>query len=114
MGAAVQELRELYHDGTMATVTWLRAHGQLADARTKPGRDTSLQQIIRSGAYAVRLAAIDYLTKRSSAAPDQDGVIDNYNDNEADAYTTEGDDNDGDDDESTDEGAGETDKDEYE
>lgn len=27
VGAAVQELRELYHGGTMSTVTWLRAHG---------------------------------------------------------------------------------------
>lgn len=69
---------------TMATVTWLRAHGQLADALTKPGRDTPLQQTIGSGAYAVRLAATDYLTKRSSAAPDQDGVTENYYDDEAD------------------------------
>lgn len=75
VGAAVQELRELYHGGTLATVTWLRAHGQLADVLTKPGRDTPLQHTIRTGAYAVRLADNDFLTKRSSAAPRHDGVM---------------------------------------
>ena len=38
VGAAVQELRESYHGGALATVTWLRARGQLADALTKAGR----------------------------------------------------------------------------
>lgn len=41
-------------------------------------------------------------------------IIENYYDDAADAYTTEGDDNDGDDDDNTDDRAGETDKDEYE
>lgn len=77
-GAAVQELRELYRGGTMSTVTWLRAHGQVADALTKPGRGTPLQQTIRTGAYAVRLAATYYPTKLSSAAPGEDGVIEHH------------------------------------
>lgn len=77
VGAAVQELRELYQNGTLSTVTWLRAHGQLADALTKAGRDTPLQRTIRTGAYAVRLADTDFLTKRSTAAPEHDGVMDN-------------------------------------
>lgn len=71
----------------MATVTRLRAHGQLADALTKPGRDTPLQQTIRTGAYAVRLATTDYLTKRSSAAPEQDGVIENYKNDDSNVTT---------------------------
>lgn len=76
VGAAVQELREMYHQGTMATITWLRAHGQLADALTKHGRETPLQHTIRTGTYGVRLANTDYLTKRSAAAPDQEGIMD--------------------------------------
>jgi len=43
VGAAVQELRNFYHGGTLATVTWLRARGQLVDALTKAGRNTPLQ-----------------------------------------------------------------------
>lgn len=77
VGAAVQELRAIYHDGTIGTVTWLRAHGQLADALTKPGRATPLQRTVLSGAYAVRLEDTDYLTKRSTAAPSQVGLVDN-------------------------------------
>jgi len=69
VGAAVQELREFYHGGTIATVTWLRARKQLADALTKAGRDTPLQQTIKTGMFGVRLAASDYLTKSSPAAP---------------------------------------------
>lgn len=76
---AVQELREPYHGGIMSTVTWLRAHGQLADALIKPERDTSLHQTIHTGAYGVRLAATDYLARRSSAAPDRDGVNEQQN-----------------------------------
>lgn len=91
VGAAVQELRELYHGGTMSTVTWLRAHGQLVDALNKPGRDTALKQTIRTWAYAVRLAATDYLTKQSSAAPDQDGVNEHHNHNDANTATPEND-----------------------
>jgi len=68
VGAAVQELRELYHGGTLATVTWLRARGQLADALKKAGRDTPLQHTIRTGMFGVRLAAADFLTKSSAAA----------------------------------------------
>jgi len=66
--AAVQELREFYHGGTLATVTWLRARGQLADALTKAGRDTPLQQTIRTNMFGVRLAERDCLTKSSPAA----------------------------------------------
>jgi len=69
VGAAVQELREVYHGGTIATITWLRARGQLADALTKAGRDTPLQQTIKMGMFGVRLAESDYLTKSSPAAP---------------------------------------------
>jgi len=43
VGAAVQELRNFYHGGTLATVTWLRARGQLVDALTKACRNTPLQ-----------------------------------------------------------------------
>ncbi|KAK1865822.1 hypothetical protein I4F81_008345 [Pyropia yezoensis] len=114
VGAAVQELRELYHGGTMSTVTWLRAHGQLADALTKPGRDTALQRTIRTGAYAVRLAATDYLTKRSPAAPAQDGVIE-HGGNIAGDTATQGDNNVHEqDDASTDDDTGGPDTGEYE
>ncbi|OSX78708.1 hypothetical protein BU14_0103s0051 [Porphyra umbilicalis] len=77
VGAAVQELREFYHGGTLATVTWLRARGQLADALTKAGRDTPLQQTIRTGMFGVRLAVSDYLTNSSPAArgPGQVGIV---------------------------------------
>lgn len=68
VGAAVQELRELYHGGVMATVTWLRAPGQLADALTKPGRNTALQRMVQSNMYHVRLSPADYLTKTSQSA----------------------------------------------
>lgn len=40
VAAAVKEMRDLLHGGSMATVTWPRAHGQLADALTKSGRET--------------------------------------------------------------------------
>lgn len=89
VGAAVQKLRELYHGGTMSTVTRLGAHDLLADALTQPGRNTALQHTIRTWALAVRLAAIDYRTKRSSAAPDQDGVIEHKNDYDAITATSE-------------------------
>lgn len=69
VGAAVQELREMYHNGVMSTMTWLRARGQLADALTKAGRNTPLQQTVASGTYGVRLANGDYLTKTSASAP---------------------------------------------
>lgn len=95
VGAAVQELRKFYHDGTLGTITWLRAHGQLADALAKHRRDTPLQQTIRTGASAVRLAATDYLTKRSSAAPGQDRVMDDQADKEADACSESRDEDDG-------------------
>lgn len=73
VGAAVQELREFYHGGSISTVTWLRAHGQLADALTKAGRDTPLQHTLRSGRFGVRLSTNDYLTKSSTATQyDQD------------------------------------------
>lgn len=73
VGAAVQELREFYHGGSISTVTWLRAHGQLADALTKAGRDTPLQHTLRSGRFGVRLSTNDYLTKSSTATRyDQD------------------------------------------
>eukprot|EP00170_Pyropia_yezoensis_P001373 contig_6083_g1377 len=41
-GAAMQEQREMCHEGAMSTITWLRARGQLADALTKAGRNTPL------------------------------------------------------------------------
>ena len=63
VGAAVQELREFDHGGNLSTVTWLRARGQLADALTKAGRDTPLQQTIRTGMFGVKFAERDYLTK---------------------------------------------------
>eukprot|EP00168_Porphyra_purpurea_P006046 TRINITY_DN1729_c0_g1_i2.p1 TRINITY_DN1729_c0_g1~~TRINITY_DN1729_c0_g1_i2.p1 ORF type:complete len:362 (-),score=33.23 TRINITY_DN1729_c0_g1_i2:107-1192(-) len=68
VGAAVQELREFYHGGKIATMTWLRARGQLADALTKAGRDTPLQATIRTGRFGVRLGASDFLSKSSAAA----------------------------------------------
>lgn len=72
VGAAVQELREFYHGGSISTITWLRAHGQLADALTKAGRDTLLQRTLRSGRFGVRLSNNDYLTKSSTATqPDR-------------------------------------------
>lgn len=79
----------------MATITWLRAHGQLADALTKPRRDTPLQQTVRTGAYAVPLAPADFLTKRSAAAPEQDGFMnrgwaDNNDDSEQDSDDVDG------------------------
>lgn len=111
--AAVQELREHFQGCTMSTVTWLRAHDQLADALTKPGRYTPLQQTIRTGAYAVRLAATDYLTKRPSAAPDQDGVID-YDDHDANAATNDEDCADASDNANTDDDTGGKDMGEYE
>lgn len=64
VGAAVHELRELYRGGACASITWLRARGQLADALTKPARNTPLEHCIRTGKYNVRLAASDYLTKQ--------------------------------------------------
>lgn len=67
VGAAVQELREFYHGGSISTITWLRAHGQLADALTKAGRDTPLQRTLETGRFSVRLSANDYLTKSSPA-----------------------------------------------
>lgn len=63
VGAAVHELRELYRGGAVASITWLRAPGQLTDALTKPGRNTPLQHALRVGSYAVRLAAGDFMTK---------------------------------------------------
>lgn len=114
VGAAVQELRELYHGGTMATVTWPRAHGQLADALTKPGRDTPLQQTIRTGVYAVRLAATDYLTKRSSAAPEHDGVIEDYKNDNLDGAIQGNPGSDADDENNTDDDADDTDTGEQE
>jgi len=69
VGAAVQVLREVYHGGTIATITWLSARGQKADALTKAGRDTPLQQTIMTVVFGVRLAESDYLTKSSPAAP---------------------------------------------
>lgn len=72
VGAAVQELREFYHGGSISTITWLRAHGQLADALTKAGRHTPLQRTLRSGRFGVRLSNNDYLTKSSTATqPDR-------------------------------------------
>lgn len=68
VGAAVQELREFYHGGSIASITWLRAHGQLADALTKAGRDTPLQRTLQTGRFGVRLSDNDYLTKSSTAA----------------------------------------------
>jgi len=68
VGAAAQMLHEVYR-GTIATITWLSARGQLADALTKSGRDTPLQQTIKTVVFGVRLAESDYLTKSSPAAP---------------------------------------------
>lgn len=68
VGAAVQELREFYHGGSISTITWLRAHGQLADALTKAGRDTPLQRTLQTGRFGVRLSERDFLTKSSAAA----------------------------------------------
>ena len=67
VGAAVQELRDLYHAGALATVTWLRAHGQLADILTKPNRRSALADTVRSGCFGVRLGPSDFLSKPSSA-----------------------------------------------
>lgn len=53
VGAAIQELREFYHGGTLATVTWLRARGHLADVLTEAGRDPPLQQTIRTRMFGV-------------------------------------------------------------
>ena len=64
----MQELRDFHHGGTLATVTWLRARGQLADALTKAGRNTPLQQTIKTGSFNVRLQDGDYLSKSSVAA----------------------------------------------
>lgn len=69
VGAAVQELREMSHDGAMRTIRWLSARGQLADALTKASRSTPLEQTVGSGYYGVRLDEEDYLTKTSSSAP---------------------------------------------
>jgi len=72
IGAAVQVLRELYRSGALATVTWLRARGQLADILTKPGRSSPLEHTVRTGFYNVRLGPGDFLTK--SAAVGHPGV----------------------------------------
>lgn len=73
-----------------------------------------MQQTISTGAHAVRLAATDYLTKRSSAAPIQDGVIEHHDKHDANKATQEDayvDDNDN---ASTDDDTGGTDTGEYE
>jgi len=66
VGAAVQELRELYHGGALATVTWLRARGQLTDILTKHNRTSALADTIRTGCFNVRLGDADYLSKSST------------------------------------------------
>jgi len=65
VGAAVQELRVLYHGGALATVTWLRARGKLADILTKHNRMSALADTIRTGRFDVRLGDADYLSKSS-------------------------------------------------
>ena len=64
----MQELRHFSHGGTLATVTWLRARGKLADEMTKACRNTPLQQTIQTGRFNVRLQDGDYLSKSSLAA----------------------------------------------
>lgn len=66
VGAAVHELRVLYRKGAIATMTWLQARGQMADALTKMGRNTPLEHCIRTGVYDVRLSPGDFPTKSSS------------------------------------------------
>ena len=65
VGAAVQELHELYYGGALATVTWLRARGQLADILTKHNRMSALADGIRTDRFNVRLGDADYLSKSS-------------------------------------------------
>lgn len=94
VGAAVQELREMYTGGAFATVTSLRAHGQLADAPNKAVRDSPLEYAVRSGRYGVRLDETDYLTKSMAllgtatgstpAAKDSGGDDDDNPDDERD------------------------------
>lgn len=91
VGAAVQELREMYTDGAMRAITWLRARAQVGGALTKDGRNTPLQQTVGSGFYGVRLDEGDYLTKRSSSAPTLTAVV---NDDEAEDYEGPGQDGD--------------------
>lgn len=90
VGAAVQELREMYHDGAMGTITWLRARGQLAHALTKAGRNTPLQQTVGTGFYGVRLSGGDYLTKASSSASSLTAVVDSDEAEDDDATTPDG------------------------
>jgi len=68
VGAAVQELRELYRSGALASVTWLRARGQLADILTKPGRGSPLEDTVRTGFYNVLLGPGDFLNKTAADA----------------------------------------------
>ena len=69
MGAAVQELRELYHGGVLATVTWLRVPGQLAEVLTKLNRRSALEDTLRSGCSGIRLGPSDFLSKSDLVAP---------------------------------------------
>lgn len=69
----MQELRHFSHGGTLATVTWLRARGKLADEMTKACRNTPLQQTIQTGRFNVRLLDGDYLSKSSMV--DCQGVV---------------------------------------
>lgn len=68
MGAAFQELRELYRSGAPASVTWIRARSQLADILTKPGRGSPWEDTVRTGFYNVRIGSGDFLTKTAAAA----------------------------------------------
>lgn len=89
----MHELRELYRGGACAFITWLRARDQLADALTKPARNTPLEHCIGTGTYHVRLAASDLLTKQPSmgvafvVANDHDYSFDEHDDETADGST---------------------------